>query len=158
MRFSILFVGALAASVYACKSQTVVTPATCSEPCCGGNPLLVNCGETPDISCTEKGDPCTSQAFGCRGGVFFQMPQASLPASCAATDGATDGTTPEPDATSGTFGTPDEGGPDAAIEGGPDAASDSAPDAVADVTIDGGEGGPEATTEAGPDATADGGP
>jgi hypothetical protein len=154
MRLCILFVAALVGSVYACKSQPVVSADRCSEPCCGGDPSRVDCGETPAIACIESGDPCTAQTYGCVGGQFFQRPQATLPASCAATDSAVDGTTAESDG-NGTFG---QGpGPDAtnadldAMDAGLDAADtrlDAAPDALPDA-------GPDAPTDAGPDALTD---
>ena len=92
MRASLVFVGAFAISLFACKSQSVQKAASCSDPCCGGKSALLDCGENPDVSCTESGDPCVAQSFGCAGGVFFTRPQASLPASCTAADGAVDAT------------------------------------------------------------------
>jgi len=156
MRLCILFVGALVASIYACKSQTVVPAAHCSDPCCGGDPSRIDCGETPAIACLESGDPCTAQAFGCKGGVFFQVPQATLPASCPATDGAADVTTTEPDASTGTFDQTDGAAADAAPDVGPDA-TDAGLDAT-NVAIDAADAGLDAMTDAGVDATPDGSP
>jgi hypothetical protein len=124
MRAIALLVAALGAALFACKSEQVVAAKDCSDACCSGNPLLIDCGEHPDIMCTESGDPCTAQAYGCTGGVFFEMAQASLPAMCTATDGAPDATT-EDDGPGTLFGG------DAATDGGPDdATTDGAPDAL----------------------------
>jgi hypothetical protein len=163
MRLCILFVAALVGSVYACKSQTVVSADRCSDPCCGGDPSRVDCGETPAVACIESGDPCTAQAFGCVGGVFFQRPQATLPASCSATDSAVDGTTAESDGNTGTFG---QGpGLDAtnadldALDAGLDALTDGAPDALTDASPDASmDTGPDALADASLDGTADGSP
>src|SRR5580693_7079137 len=92
MRVTVLLVGTLLASLIACHTEHVEGAATCSDPCCGGNAILVDCGETPEISCVESGDPCMAMAFGCKAGVFFEMPQAMLPATCSATDSGGDAT------------------------------------------------------------------
>jgi hypothetical protein len=89
------------------------------------------------------------------GGVFFEM-QLSAPPSCTATDGASiDGTTTESDATTGMFGTGDEGGPDSESEGAPEAATEGGPDAMTEAAVDAAEGGSDAATEGGPDAAID---
>jgi hypothetical protein len=119
MRALALLVAALMAALVACKSEQVVSAKECSDACCSGNPLLIDCGEHPDIMCTESGDPCTAQAYGCTGGVFFEMPQASLPAMCTAADGEADATTEDGPGT--LFGG------DAATNGEPDAATDGGP-------------------------------
>jgi hypothetical protein len=93
-------------------------------------------------------------AYGCMGGVFFQM-SLPAPASCVAPDAASDSTTPESDATTGTFGTGDEGGQDAASEGASEAAAEGGPDAMTDAAIGAAEGGSDAATEGGLDAMTD---
>lgn len=75
------------ASFAGCKSEPVQSAAECSDPCCSGNPLLVDCSENRDISCVQSGDPCKAQAYGCANGTFFEMAQTSLPATCAAEAG-----------------------------------------------------------------------
>jgi hypothetical protein len=140
MRWSILFSGALVGSLLACKSQTVIGASVCSDPCCGGNAAMIDCGETRDIACVESGDPCMAQAFGCTAGLFFRMPQATLPASCGGGDGGTDATVATIDAATGQFGMMSGadamavGGLDAAPAGGPDAAGDGGLDATADAS------------------------
>jgi hypothetical protein len=110
----LLFVGALAVSLLDCHSEQVVQAASCTEPCCGGRSALIDCGENRDISCVESGDPCTAQAFGCVGGVFFERAQDPLPAQCGESDGGPDAEKAnEPDG--GLFAADD-----AATDGGPD--------------------------------------
>ena len=101
MHASVVLALAFAVSLFACKSQSVQKAASCSDPCCGGHAALVDCGENPDVTCTESGDPCVAQSFGCSGGMFFKTPQASLPANCSAIDSgaATDDATEPLDAT-----------------------------------------------------------
>jgi hypothetical protein len=150
MRVTVLSVGTLLAFLAACHTEHVEGAATCSDPCCGGNATLIDCGETPGISCVESGDPCEAMAYGCSAeGVFFEMPQATLPASCSAVDSGTDATTTASDATTGLFGMT-EGGDDATEEAGPEAATEEAgPDGAAEAAIDG-------ATEAAIDAPNDG--
>jgi hypothetical protein len=118
MRASVVFVGAIAAALLACKSEQVLKAPGCSDPCCSGSSALVDCSENRNVTCTESGDPCTAQSFGCVGGVFFEKPQAFLPASCAA-DGGMDATTDD-----GPFFTGDDG-PSATGDGGADAIDDT---------------------------------
>jgi hypothetical protein len=138
MRVLFFFVGAVAAAS-ACHTEQVQPAPMCSNPCCSGSSALLDCGENPNVSCTESGDPCTAQSYGCVGGVFFKKPQASLPASCP-TDGGPavmgdDGSFSSGDAVATDDGAAtNDGGPDAAdaatdaADGGPDAA-DAATDA-----------------------------
>ncbi len=137
MRLTVLLVGTLLACLIACHTEHVVGASKCSDPCCGGNSLFVDCGETPDVSCVESGDPCAAMAFGCMAGVFFEMPQAKLPASCSATDSGADATMPESDATTGLFG----GTPDAAEDATEENAADSATEAALDAPSDSPETG-----------------
>jgi hypothetical protein len=142
MRVLFFFVGAVAAAG-ACHTEQVQPAPMCSDPCCGGSSALLDCGENPNVSCTESGDPCTAQSYGCVGGVFFKMPQASLPASCPTDAGAAvmvdDGSFSSGDdaaaAADGTDGAATtDGGPDAAPDGPSvtaDGAADAAPDAGA---------------------------
>jgi hypothetical protein len=150
MRVTVLLVGTLLASLIACHTEHVEGAATCSDPCCGGNAILVDCGETPEISCVESGDPCMAMAFGCKAGVFFEMPQAMLPATCSATDSGGDATTEESDAPTGLFGgTPDaaedvteESSPDGATEAGLEGATDAAIDGATEAALDAPNDGP----------------
>lgn len=153
MRVTFLSVGALLAVLAACHTEHVEGAATCSDPCCGGNATLIDCGETPGISCVESGDPCEAMAFGCSAeGVFFEMPQATLPASCSAVDSGADATTtPASDATTGLFGMTDggddateEGGAEAAAgEGGADGATEAAVDGATEAALDAPNDGPD---------------
>ncbi len=131
----------------ACSSQEVQKAKTCSDPCCGGNSASLDCGESADVTCTESGDPCTAQAFGCSGGVFFRRPQASLPATCAADTGLdstleSDATEPIEDAG---FEAATDSGIEASIDGALDSASDAEPDAP-------GDGGADAASDGALDA------
>ncbi len=66
----------------------------CADPCCDGVPARIDCGENPTLSCTEKGDPCTAQQYGCTNGLFFSMSPSSLPASCNQRDAGADARSP----------------------------------------------------------------
>jgi|HubBroStandDraft_6_1064221.scaffolds.fasta_scaffold130392_3 hypothetical protein len=145
MRVLSLFAAALVAAA-ACSSEQVQSAPGCTDPCCGGNPALIDCGEHPSLSCVESGDPCTAQAYGCLGGAFFRMPQTSLPASCPAGDGGTDATA-EGDATI------EEGGLFSS-DGGSSSSGDGATDASADgATADGALG--DASADGAPDGAGD---
>jgi hypothetical protein len=151
MRPLFLFVSALTVFA-ACSSQEVQKAATCADPCCGGNSASLDCGESADVTCTESGDPCTAQTFGCVGGAFFKRPQDSLPASCS-DDSGFDSTVGD-DATSVGDASDAEPAVDAASEAGADAALDAptdsgAPDSEAD-------GSPDAASDGALDAPADG--
>lgn len=140
-------VGTLLASLAACHTEHVEGASKCSDPCCEGNSIFVDCGETPDISCVESGDPCAAMAYGCMAGVFFEMPQAKLPASCSAMDSGADATMEGSDATTGLFGGMTDSGDEATVESGPEV--ESGPDGATEAGLD-------ATSEAGLDATSDG--
>jgi hypothetical protein len=154
MRVTVLSVGTLLALLAACHTEQVEKAASCSDPCCGGNATLIDCGETPGISCVESGDPCEAMAFGCSAeGVFFEMPQATLPASCSAVDSGADATTAASDAPTGLFGVT-EGGDDATEEGGAEAATEEAgPDGATEAALD---GATEAALDAPNDSPDDG--
>jgi hypothetical protein len=158
MRLSVILFASVVGALCACKSQTVEKAVACTDPCCSGNPNLIDCGENPEISCVESGDPCTAQAFGCTGGVFFRIPQITFPASCSATDATLeDATTPATDATTGQFGMTDASGPETATPE-PDATADGGVDAATEAGVDGAtEGGLDASSEASdaPDACGD---
>ena len=68
----IAFLVPMALVVAACGSEPVVKAATCTDPCCDGNPGAINCAETPDVSCTAKA--ACGGAYGCTGGAFFSHP------------------------------------------------------------------------------------
>ncbi len=90
-----------------------------------------------------------AMAFGCKAGVFFEMPQATLPASCSATDSGGDATMEGSDAPTGLFG----GTPDAAE----DATDESSQDSATEAGLDGGtEAATDGATEAALDAPNDG--
>jgi hypothetical protein len=142
MRVLFFFVGAVAAAS-ACHTEQVQPAPMCSDSCCSGSSALLDCGENPNISCTESGDPCTAQSYGCVGGVFFKMPQASLPAGCP-TDGGPAVMGDDGSFTSSDDAAADDGAADGAAtnDGGPDAAADG-PSVTADAATDaylGGDG------------------
>ncbi len=143
MRVTVLAVGTLLACLTACHTEHVEPASKCSDPCCGGNAIFVDCSETRDISCVESGDPCAAMAFGCMAGVFFEMPQASLPASCSATDGGEDVTMQGSDATTGLFGGTPEAGEDATEENSTDAATEAGLDGASEAAIDAPSDSPE---------------
>jgi hypothetical protein len=90
-----LFVGFAALAFYACSSTQAVEGAMgCADPCCDGIATSIDCGEHPTLSCTEKGDPCTANQYGCNNGLFFLMPPANLPASCTASEAGADARVP----------------------------------------------------------------
>jgi hypothetical protein len=118
-------------AVGACKStpETVVDAPECNDPCCAGNLELVDCSENPSLTCTEPGDPCTAQVYGCDGGMFFMNAPGTLPASCI--DAGTAG-----DDSSLTFGG-DDGGDDATgDEGGSGTADGGTADGAPGATVD----------------------
>jgi|HubBroStandDraft_5_1064220.scaffolds.fasta_scaffold282442_2 hypothetical protein len=126
-----------------CKSEPVQGAAECSDPCCSGNPLLVDCSENRNISCVQSGDPCKAQAYGCANGAFFEMAQASLPAGCAAEAGLDAGATEDVNAS-------DDAAEDATLStdasedvtpGDADAAEDVTPSADATSAADAQDGG-----------------
>jgi hypothetical protein len=143
MRVLFFFVGAVAVAS-ACHTEQVQPAPMCSDPCCSGSSALLDCGENPNVSCTESGDPCTAQSYGCVGGVFFKKPQTSLPASCP-TDGGPVVMGDDGSFSSGDDAATDDGAADGAAtnDGGADAA-DGGPDAA--------DGGPSVTADAGTDA------
>jgi hypothetical protein len=151
MRPLALLVPVLAAFL-ACSSEQVAKAPMCSDPCCGGNSALLDCGESSDVTCTQSGDPCSAQLFGCSAGAFFMRPQASLPASCAS-DAALDATIGDDDATP-VFEDADEA--DVTTDAGLDAPADAGLDAPAEAAIDAPGDGPAAATDGAPDAPADG--
>ena len=132
-------------TLLACSSQQVEKAQTCTDPCCGGNSALLNCGESANVTCTESGDPCTAQAFGCSDGTFFKRPQASLPASCAS-DAEADGTLGDD-----TTETAEDGGLDAAS----DAPNEGSLDAANDGPLDASDQGPDSATDGALDAPID---
>jgi hypothetical protein len=142
MRVTVLLVGTLLASLIACHTEHVEGAATCSDPCCGGNAILVDCGETPEISCVESGDPCMAMAFGCKAGVFFEMPQAMLPATCSATDSGGDATMEGSDAPTGLFGETPDAAEDATEESSPDGATEAGLDGATEAALDAPNDGP----------------
>jgi hypothetical protein len=146
MRPLVLLVPILTLAMAACSSQEVQKATTCSDPCCGGNANRLDCSESPDVTCTASGDPCTAPLFGCQSGVFFMEPQTHLPASCTA-DSGLDGTL-ETDATEPVEGAAVDATAEATTYSGPDATSDAAPEATS-------EAGTEAAADAAPDAASD---
>lgn len=149
MRPFFFFVSALTVFA-ACSSQEVQKAATCADQCCGGNSSALDCGESADVTCTESGNPCAAQTFGCASGVFFKRPQDSPPASCSVDSGF--------DATVGddaTFGGASDAEPP--VDASSEAAADAASDAVAAVDAPADSGGPGDTgADGGSDAESDG--
>lgn len=160
MRVLALFAAALVAAA-ACSSEQVQSAPGCADACCSGNPTLVDCGENPNLTCVESGDPCTAQAYGCLNGAFFRQPQTSLPAGCPVEGGADATTGGEPDGTTedgGLFSMNDDG-PSSSGDGALDAPAEGAPDASADGALDGSaDGALDASTDGALDASADSAP
>jgi hypothetical protein len=73
MRAGLVFVlvSAFLSLLAACGSEHVEKAATCSDPCCGGDPALLNCAESADVSCNADA-ACGS--YGCTGGLFYSHP------------------------------------------------------------------------------------
>jgi hypothetical protein len=73
---------------FACNStQAVEDAGGCAEPCCNGNAARIDCGEHPNLSCTEPGDPCIANHYGCTDGLF--VPPSPPPSGCG--DASADG-------------------------------------------------------------------
>ena len=67
-----------------CHGATVVEPAKqCPDPCCGGNPLAIDCALHATLMCIEDADPCSARAYGCADGAYFLDDPMALPATCA---------------------------------------------------------------------------
>ena len=76
---------------FACSSTQVVEDAGgCADPCCNGISARIDCGEHPMLTCTEKGDPCTANRYGCVNGEFFSKPPSPLPSHCIQADAGND--------------------------------------------------------------------
>jgi hypothetical protein len=74
-----------------CSSEKVYGSAGCTDPCCNGNSNgTIDCAENPNLSCTEKGDACTANEYGCRGGAYYLTPPSSRPAGCPVGDAGSD--------------------------------------------------------------------
>ena len=79
MRLEVL--ASMAFLLAACGSEHVEKAATCSDPCCNGEPALLDCAESPDVSCTAAA--ACGGSYGCMGGMFFSQPSPAC-------DGGTD--------------------------------------------------------------------
>lgn len=53
-------------------APSVLAPIECSEPCCGGDPTRVDCGNSPNLSCRADADPYSCEPpYGCVDGGFY---------------------------------------------------------------------------------------
>ncbi len=83
----------LALLALGCSStQTVEKASGCADPCCNGVSARIDCAENPNITCTENGDPCTANQYGCVSGLFFSKQPAELPEGCLVRDTSDAGT------------------------------------------------------------------
>jgi hypothetical protein len=106
---------------FGCSSEKVVTPPECADPCCSGNASGIDCAENPELACTESGDACTANEYGCTGGEYYYR----APASCTGGDAGGDANS-QADSS--------EAAADVTADVSADVAADTQADATADVT------------------------